>query len=118
MSSPTGTTTVPPLLLGAALVFWGRQIGSWPAGLAAATVIELARFSPRRLRLQPRDFERVADLCAVLIVGAAAAAVEEYPGRKPRKARPLKTTTMVLAVSGGAVYLERRPPAGISSAMP
>jgi A/G-specific adenine glycosylase len=47
--------------------------------------------------------------CAALAAGA----VEQYPGRKPRKVRPLRTTTMVLAVSGGAVYLERRPPAGI-----
>ena len=39
--------------------------------------------------------------------------VHEYPGRKPKKAKPLRTTTMVLAVSDGAVYLERRPPAGI-----
>ena len=39
--------------------------------------------------------------------------VSEYPGRKPKKSRPLKSTTMVLAVSNGAVYLERRPPSGI-----
>jgi A/G-specific adenine glycosylase len=39
--------------------------------------------------------------------------ISEYPGRKPKKTRPLKQTTMVLAVSNGAVYLERRPPAGI-----
>ena len=43
----------------------------------------------------------------------AASTVDQYPGRKPRKPRPLKTTTMVLAVSDGAVYLERRPPTGI-----
>ena len=47
--------------------------------------------------------------CAAL----AAQAIEQYPGRKPRKARPLKTTTMVLAVNEGSVYLERRPPTGI-----
>ena len=39
--------------------------------------------------------------------------VERYPGRKPRRARPLKHTTMIMAVSNDAVYLERRPPAGI-----
>lgn len=39
--------------------------------------------------------------------------ISEYPGRKPKKTRPLKQTTMVLAVNNGAVYLERRPPAGI-----
>lgn len=41
------------------------------------------------------------------------ATIGQYPGRKPRKAKPLKQTTMVLAVSDDAVYLERRPAAGI-----
>ncbi|MDH3351807.1 MAG: NUDIX domain-containing protein, partial [Gammaproteobacteria bacterium] len=36
-----------------------------------------------------------------------------YPGRKPKKTRPLRQTTMVLAVRDDAVYLERRPAAGI-----
>ena len=39
--------------------------------------------------------------------------VASFPGRKPRKTKPLKQTTMVLAVNEDAVYLERRPPAGI-----
>lgn len=39
--------------------------------------------------------------------------VADYPGRKPRQDKPLKATTMVIAVSDNAVYLERRPPAGI-----
>ena len=43
----------------------------------------------------------------------AAASIDQFPGRKPRKDRPLRRTTMVLAVNKGAVYLERRPPAGI-----
>ena len=40
-------------------------------------------------------------------------AIERFPGRKPRKAKPLKQTTMILAINENAVYLERRPPAGI-----
>lgn len=39
--------------------------------------------------------------------------VEAYPGKKPKKAKPLKQTTMVIAIDDDAVYLERRPPAGI-----
>ena len=39
--------------------------------------------------------------------------IDEYPGRKAQKSKPLKQTTMVLAVNRDAVYLERRPPAGI-----
>jgi A/G-specific adenine glycosylase len=41
------------------------------------------------------------------------AATTDYPGRKPKRARPLRNTTMVLAVSNGSVYLERRPASGI-----
>ena len=39
--------------------------------------------------------------------------IADFPGRKPKKCRPLRQTTMVLAVTQGAVYLERRPPVGI-----
>ena len=56
--------------------------------------------------------------CGACPVGAdcrarRAGEVDAYPGRKPKKARPLKQTTMVLALCDGAVYLERRPPTGI-----
>lgn len=43
----------------------------------------------------------------------SAASVGQYPGRKPKVARPLRQTTMVLAISDNAVFLERRPAAGI-----
>jgi A/G-specific adenine glycosylase len=46
-------------------------------------------------------------------VALARGEVERYPGRKPKKAKPRRTTTMVLAVADGAVYLERRPASGI-----
>jgi A/G-specific adenine glycosylase len=39
--------------------------------------------------------------------------VTNFPGRKPKKDKPLKRTTMVLAVHDGTLYLERRPPSGI-----
>jgi A/G-specific adenine glycosylase len=39
--------------------------------------------------------------------------VGQYPGRKPKVKKPLKTTTMILASVGGQVYLERRPESGI-----
>jgi len=55
------------------------------------------------------------DACPVHADCAARAAgtIDQFPGRKAKKAKPLKQTTMVLAVSGGSIYLERRPPAGI-----
>lgn len=39
--------------------------------------------------------------------------VADFPGRKPRSKKPLRTTTMVLASIDGQVFLERRPEAGI-----
>ena len=39
--------------------------------------------------------------------------VASYPGRKARKAKPLRKTTMVIALDEQSVYLQRRPPAGI-----
>jgi A/G-specific adenine glycosylase len=37
----------------------------------------------------------------------------DYPGRKPKRPRPRKHTTMILAFDGDSVYVERRPPSGI-----
>ena len=39
--------------------------------------------------------------------------VDDYPGRKRKVIKPLRTTTMILASADGQVYLERRPEAGI-----
>ena len=47
--------------------------------------------------------------CAALALGDVA----RFPGRKPKKEKPRRVTTMVLAVADGAVYLERRPASGI-----
>ncbi len=39
--------------------------------------------------------------------------VERFPGRKAKRKKPLRQTTMILAVSDRTVYLERRPASGI-----
>ena len=36
-----------------------------------------------------------------------------YPGRRPKKTKPVKTTHMLLVHCDGALYLQRRPPTGI-----
>ncbi len=52
----------------------------------------------------------VARDCAARAAGTQA----DYPGRKPRRALPVKDTVMLLAVAAsGEVYLEQRPSAGI-----
>jgi A/G-specific adenine glycosylase len=54
----------------------------------------------------------VASDCEAL----ASDTVGDYPGRKPKKNKPLRETTMVLASFDGHVYLERRPEVGIWAA--
>ncbi|MFV0278108.1 MAG: NUDIX domain-containing protein, partial [Parahaliea sp.] len=52
----------------------------------------------------------VAADCGARAKGAQA----DYPGRKPKKALPVRQTIMLLAINGnGDVYLEQRPQAGI-----
>ena len=51
----------------------------------------------------------VSSDCAALDQDAVAA----FPGRKPQKEKPLRTTTMVIARRDRHIYLERRPEAGI-----
>jgi A/G-specific adenine glycosylase len=51
----------------------------------------------------------VSDDCSAFRLQATA----DFPGRKPKTLKPLRTTTMVLASVAGQVYLERRPEAGI-----
>ena len=46
-------------------------------------------------------------------VACAQGNVAAYPGKKPKKAKPLRSTTMVMAHDGRFLYLERRPSAGI-----
>ena len=55
------------------------------------------------------------EICPVSSDCAArnAGSISQYPGHKPKVARPLKQTTMVMAVSDNAVFMERRPAAGI-----
>jgi len=46
-------------------------------------------------------------------VAFATDTTDQYPGRKPKKARPQRATTMVIARHDGHVFLERRPETGI-----
>ena len=60
----------PPLLLGAAVLFWGWETGLLLPALAVAAILEGARAVAWRLDFGHRDFNRVSDLCAVLFVGS------------------------------------------------
>jgi protein-glutamine gamma-glutamyltransferase len=59
----------PPLLAGAALVFWGWQSGLLIVSIAMALVFEGASLLSYRWNLTPSDFNRVSDLCSLLLAG-------------------------------------------------
>jgi protein-glutamine gamma-glutamyltransferase len=59
----------PPLLLAAALMFWGWQTGLWPAACFMASLLEGARLVPWRWDLARSGFNRVSDLCALIFAG-------------------------------------------------
>ena len=65
----TPTSATPRYLLALALLFWGWQTGLWPAALVMAAIVEGARFVPWRWDLARADFNRVSDLCSIILVG-------------------------------------------------
>lgn len=58
----------PPLLLGAAILFWGWQTGFWVAALAVAAAIETHRLVAVRWEFTQAQFYRIADFCSVLLL--------------------------------------------------
>ncbi len=62
----------PPLLLGAALLFWGWQTGHFALGLLAGTILESSRIIRARWSLTPADFNRLWNVCVVLFLGVGA----------------------------------------------
>ena len=59
----------PPLLLSASLLFWGWQTGLLHWAVLMAILFEGSRLVKWRLDLSPSDFNRVSDLCTVLVLG-------------------------------------------------
>jgi protein-glutamine gamma-glutamyltransferase len=59
---------MPRLLLGAALLFWGWQTGVLPVAAAMTLVLEARSLVRSRWELTRPDFNRVSDLCTVLLV--------------------------------------------------
>ena len=106
-----------------------EAIGGWPGATAVANALWAVaeRYTPAAdtaaytqaimdlgatlcTRTQP-DCERcpVRRDCRALAAGTVA----DYPGKKPRKAKPLRATTMLIARMDERIFLERRPAAGI-----
>ncbi len=62
--------TTPPLLLSAALLFWGWQTGLLIWSVPMALMVEASRMVPTRWEFSTADLKRIWNLCAVLFFGA------------------------------------------------
>ena len=58
--------SAPPLLLGAAALFWGAQSGFWAPAVAAALALEAPHLVARRIGIDLARQKRVADFCIVV----------------------------------------------------
>jgi hypothetical protein len=63
--------SLPPLLVGAATLFWGWQSGNLVIAAPLAVLLEAPRWLRLRFALEPADYARIADLCTVFFVGLA-----------------------------------------------
>ena len=106
-----------------------EAVEGWPGTIAVAKRLWEVAEQNTPARNNAAYTQAIMDLGATLCtrskpacdrcpVAADCVAFEEgtvtfFPGRKPKKAKPLRATTMVIARHDGHVYLERRPEAGI-----
>jgi len=63
--------SLPPLLVGAATLFWGWQSGNLLFAAPLALLLEAPRWLRIRFALDPTDYARISDLCTVFFVGLA-----------------------------------------------
>lgn len=73
----------PPLLLGAALLFWGWQTDFFKLALLLAVVLESARVTRLRLEFSDDDFARLWTFCTLVFLGTLvyAFSANEGPSR-------------------------------------
>jgi len=70
----------PPLLLGAALLFWGWQAGLPWVGVSMAVLVELATVFKARWDFSDEDFERIWTLCSLLLLAMVLFAFTQNDG--------------------------------------
>jgi protein-glutamine gamma-glutamyltransferase len=63
--------SLPPFLVGAAVLFWGWQGDSLALAVAIALLLEAPRWVRLRFALGDADYARISDLCTVFFVGSA-----------------------------------------------
>lgn len=72
----------PPLLLGAAILFWGWQAGLLPFALVMAAVLEGSRLAKARWEFSQTDLDRIWNLCTLLFLATALYALTSSDGAK------------------------------------
>jgi A/G-specific adenine glycosylase len=106
-----------------------HAVNGWPGKPAVAQTLwkfaeqhtprsRIAEYTQAMMDLGATVCTRTRPDCSAcpLEVGCAAHASDriiDYPGKKARKAKPLRKTHMAIVHAEGAIYLERRPAAGI-----
>ena len=70
----------PPLLMGAALLFWGWQTDFLVAGAMMAAVLEAARLVKARWEFSDEDFTRIWTFCTLLFLAVAVYAFTSNEG--------------------------------------
>jgi protein-glutamine gamma-glutamyltransferase len=70
----------PPMLVGAALLFWGWQTGFFVVAALMAVVLEGSRFIKLRWELRSDDFIRIWVFCTLLLLASAAYAFASNNG--------------------------------------
>lgn len=58
----------PPLLIGAALIFWGWQTGLWIFAIPMAVIIEGSRFISWRWEFSVKNVRQVASFCLIILI--------------------------------------------------
>lgn len=58
----------PPLLIGAALIFWGWQTGLWLFAIPMTVIIEGSRFISWRWEFSAKNVRQVANFCLVILI--------------------------------------------------
>ena len=98
--------SMPPLLLGAALAFWGWRSGNYAAAAALALLAESPRLLSWRLDLRHREFSRIADSCTVAFAGLLVWLFATLEA--PRTARAVLTTLLWLPAVLMPILLAQR----------
>lgn len=104
--------SAPPLLLGAALLWWGWQGGHPALALGLALLVEAAPRSPWRWHAEPRDFHRLADVTNLLFVAAALVLFAQHGARGVFALAGWLPLVLVPLVLGQRLSLGRRMPLG------